>query len=222
MPGYPQAARQAVTEMNRQVGPLRLGADGLARRGLLVRHLVMPGMQEETRAILRYVARELGTDTYVNLMAQYRPAGLVGSTHRDGYHEIARLLARDEYELAAEFADQLGLRRLDQRSRAAAVADVWSATRADGLLWRARLVCFSPCGGSQVAVNSGSAGACPGLMGAFAFGAFIDGKPGGEASGCSPRGGEPLRWQQLLSEGVGSGPLALCGRGWLVHPPGSD
>jgi hypothetical protein len=83
LPGYPQAARQAVTEMHRQVGPLCL-EDGLARRGLLVRHLVMPGMLEETKAILRHVAEELGTDTYVNLMAQYRPAGLVGRSHRDG------------------------------------------------------------------------------------------------------------------------------------------
>jgi hypothetical protein len=74
MPGYPQAARQAVSEMNRQVGPLRFEADGLARRGLLVRHLVMPGMPEETMAILRYVAGELGAGTYVDLMAQYRPA----------------------------------------------------------------------------------------------------------------------------------------------------
>jgi putative pyruvate formate lyase activating enzyme len=120
MPGYPQAARQAVLEMHRQVGPLCLGKDGLARRGLLVRHLVMPGMLEDARAILRYVAEELGTDTYVNLMAQYRPAGLIGSSHRDGYHEINRRLGRDEYRLAAEFAGQLGLRRLDQRSRASA------------------------------------------------------------------------------------------------------
>jgi len=121
MPGYPQAARQSVLEMHRQVGPLCLGTDGLARRGLLVRHLVMPGMLEETRAILQFVAEELGTGTYVNLMAQYRPAGLVGGDHRDGYHEIARQLARGEYEFAAEFASQLGLRRLDQRSRASAL-----------------------------------------------------------------------------------------------------
>jgi putative pyruvate formate lyase activating enzyme len=120
MPGYPQTARQAVTEMHRQVGPLRIGDDGLARRGLLVRHLMMPGMLQDTRAILQFVAQELGTGTYVNLMAQYRPAGLVGSNHRDGYPEIARQLARDEYELAAEFAGQLGLKRLDQRSRASA------------------------------------------------------------------------------------------------------
>jgi putative pyruvate formate lyase activating enzyme len=119
MPGYPQAARQAVTEMHRQVGPLRIGEPGLARRGLLVRHLVMPGMLEETRAILRYVAAELGTGTYVNLMAQYRPAGLVGSNHCDGYPD-ARQLARDAYDRAAAFAWELGLRRLDQRSRASA------------------------------------------------------------------------------------------------------
>jgi hypothetical protein len=85
------------------------------------RHLVMPGMLEETRAILRYVATELGTVTYVNLMAQYHPAGLVGCTHRDSYHEAARQLARDEYELAVEYADHLDLRRRDQRSRAAAL-----------------------------------------------------------------------------------------------------
>jgi putative pyruvate formate lyase activating enzyme len=118
MPGYPQAARQAVMEMNRQVAALRFGENGLARRGLLVRHLVMPGMLEETRAILRYVADVLGPGTYVNLMAQYYPAGLVASSHRDGYHEIGRQLARDEYDRAAQFADELGLTRLDRRSRA--------------------------------------------------------------------------------------------------------
>jgi putative pyruvate formate lyase activating enzyme len=118
MPGYPQAARQAVTEMHRQVGPLRLDENGLARCGLLVRHLVMPGVLEETKAILRFVAEELGPGTYVNLMAQYRPAGLVGGNHRDGYHEIGRQLTRDEYQLAAQFADELGLTRLDRRSRA--------------------------------------------------------------------------------------------------------
>ncbi len=78
MPGYPQAARAAVTEMNRQVGPLRSGEPGLARRGLLVRHMVMPGTLEETREILRFVAAELGTGTYADLMARYHPAGLVG------------------------------------------------------------------------------------------------------------------------------------------------
>ncbi|HEV2258741.1 MAG TPA: hypothetical protein VGS06_36945 [Streptosporangiaceae bacterium] len=118
MPGYPQVAAAAVTQMNRQVGPLRFGPDGLARRGLLVRHLVMPGMLEETEAILRFVAAELGTGTYVDLMAQYHPAGLAGTGKRDGYREIDRQLARDEYERAARFAGELGLTGLDRRSRA--------------------------------------------------------------------------------------------------------
>jgi len=94
--------------MNRHVGPLRFGADGLARRGLLVRHLVMPGMLDETRAILRFVAADLGTGTYVDLMAQYHPAGLVGTNQRDDYREINRQLGRDEYELAAQYAASSG------------------------------------------------------------------------------------------------------------------
>src|SRR5262249_18500696 len=121
MPGYPQAARRAVTEMHRQVGPLQFAEDSLARRGLLVRHLMMPGMLQDTRSILRFVAEELGTGTYVNMMAQYRPAGLVGGDHRDGYHEIARQLHREEYDRAIEFAGELGLNRLDPRSRASAL-----------------------------------------------------------------------------------------------------
>ena len=77
-------------------------------------------MGEEARAILRYLAEELGTDTYVDLMAQYHPAGLVGGNHRDGYPEIGRQLAREEYDRDAGFADELGRRRLDQRCRASA------------------------------------------------------------------------------------------------------
>jgi putative pyruvate formate lyase activating enzyme len=92
-------------------------SDRLARRGLLLRHLVMPGLLAETEAVLRFVAGELGPDTYVDLMAQYYPAGLVGRTDvRDPYPEINRHLHRDEYVRAVELADELGLRRLDRRS----------------------------------------------------------------------------------------------------------
>ena len=73
MPGYQKAAKAAATQMNRQVGPLRLGDDGLAPRGLLVRHLVMPGMPEETREILRFVAAELGL---IRLDRRSRASGL--------------------------------------------------------------------------------------------------------------------------------------------------
>jgi putative pyruvate formate lyase activating enzyme len=118
MPDYPEVARATVKEMRRQVGQLRFDEQGLARHGLLVRHLVMPGLLDETEAILRYVADELGPDTYVDLMAQYYPAGLVGKDGRDSYDEIDRRLRGDEYQRAAELAETLGLRRLDRRSLA--------------------------------------------------------------------------------------------------------
>ncbi len=88
-------------------------------RGVLLRHLVMPGMLEETEAVLRWIAGELGPGTYVNLMAQYHPAGLV--VRGDDYPEIARRVHRDEYLRALELARELGL-RLDPRSRAEGLA----------------------------------------------------------------------------------------------------
>ncbi len=116
---YADVARQTIKEMNRQVGPLRFDEDGLARRGLLLRHLIMPGMLEETEAVLRFVADELGPDTYVDLMAQYYPAGLVGKAGRADdtqFEEINRHLYREEYLQALELGRSLGLRRLDARS----------------------------------------------------------------------------------------------------------
>src|SRR6266542_5848256 len=74
---YADAARAAIKAMHEQVGPLVFDENGLARRGLLVRHLVMPDGLDETRQILEWIASELGPDTYVNLMDQYYPAGKV-------------------------------------------------------------------------------------------------------------------------------------------------
>jgi putative pyruvate formate lyase activating enzyme len=116
---YAEVARRTIAEMNRQVGPLRFDERGLARRGLLLRHLVMPGMLDETDAVLGFVADELGPDTYVDLMAQYYPAGLVGKAGRDGgaqFEEVNRHLYSDEYLQAVERGRALGLRRLDARS----------------------------------------------------------------------------------------------------------
>ena len=111
---YPDVARETIREMHRQVGDLVLDERGLARRGVLLRHLVMPGMLDETAAILRFVAAELGTDCYVNLMAQYYPSGRVG---RDGeFPELDRHVFREEYTDALDLAEELGL-RLDPRSR---------------------------------------------------------------------------------------------------------
>jgi putative pyruvate formate lyase activating enzyme len=117
-PDYPEVARRAVLEMQRQVGDLVVDEDGLAVRGLLVRHLVMPGMVDETEAILRFVAEALGPSTYVNLMAQYYPAGRVA---RGEYAEIDRGVTRSEYRRALQVAKGLGL-RLDPRSVRAGLA----------------------------------------------------------------------------------------------------
>jgi putative pyruvate formate lyase activating enzyme len=114
---YADVMRANVMEMRRQVGNLVLDEHGLARRGLIVRHLVMPGLLDETEAILRFVADELGPETYVNLMGQYYPAG-----RTDRYEEINRRPHREELERAFEIADSLGLRRLDPRSRRQALA----------------------------------------------------------------------------------------------------
>ncbi len=112
-PDYPEVARRAIKEMHRQVGPLKFNRQGLARRGVLVRHLVLPGLLDDTAAILRWLAEELSPDTYVNLMAQYRPEYLVART--DKYPELKRRVRGEEYRRAVEIARQVGLWRLDAR-----------------------------------------------------------------------------------------------------------
>jgi len=112
-PNYPDAARRAIKEMQRQVGPLVLDENGLALRGLIVRHLVMPGDIGGTREIMQWMARELGPDTYVNVMAQYYPAGKVSDKE---HAEINRCLTLDEFLEALDVAREAGLRCLDQRS----------------------------------------------------------------------------------------------------------
>jgi putative pyruvate formate lyase activating enzyme len=108
---YAEAARRTIKEMHRQVGPLKFDRQGLAKRGVLVRHLVMPGFAEESRKILTFLAEELGPETYVNVMAQYYPAGKVKA---EKYAEINRAVTTPEYEAALQLARDLGL-RLDAR-----------------------------------------------------------------------------------------------------------
>ena len=108
-PDYPDIARQAIRSMHRQVGDLEAGADGLARRGLLVRHLLMPGQGEETAAILGFLATEISPSTYVNIMAQYHPCG-----QAERFPELCRGVSGAEYRQALACARSLGLTRLDQ------------------------------------------------------------------------------------------------------------
>jgi putative pyruvate formate lyase activating enzyme len=107
---YPQAVRAAVKEMHRQVGDLVINHEGLAVRGLLVRHLVMPGGLSETGAILQFIAQEISANTYVNVMDQYRPCGRAYKKP-----PINRCLSAAEYQEALLSAEEAGLRRLDKR-----------------------------------------------------------------------------------------------------------
>jgi putative pyruvate formate lyase activating enzyme len=96
--------------MHRQVGDLQVDAQGLAVRGLLVRHLVLPNQAAGSQEIARFLAEEISPTTYLNIMAQYRPAWRAGR-----FPELSRPITRDEYRAAVQAALEAGLQRLDQR-----------------------------------------------------------------------------------------------------------
>lgn len=107
---YPHAARCNIREMHRQVGALKFDEYGLAKRGVLVRHLLMPGEIAGTDSILRFLAEEVSPNTFVNLMDQYFPAGRVSATE---FVEIRRTITGAEYRKAVEAARSAGLWRFD-------------------------------------------------------------------------------------------------------------
>ncbi|NMA55469.1 MAG: radical SAM protein [Firmicutes bacterium] len=106
-PDYPAISLAAVREMHRQVGDLVLDERGIAVRGLLVRHLVLPDDLAGTKQVLRYIATEISSDTYVNIMAQYRPY-----YQAVGHPAIGRRITAKEYQRALALARQAGLYRL--------------------------------------------------------------------------------------------------------------
>jgi len=111
-PDYPAVARRAVKEMHRQVGDLVIDEAGIARRGLLVRHLVLPGGLSGTETVMAYIASDISENTYVNVMAQYRPCGRA--------HEVKALaapLSRGAYRAALQAAEKSGITRLDKFRR---------------------------------------------------------------------------------------------------------
>jgi len=110
---YAEAARRVIKAMHDQVGELRVDEDGLALRGVLVRHLVMPGLLAETRSVLHWLATQLSSDTYVNLMDQYHPAHIAETEPQ--FSEINRCLSRSEFRQALAYAEEAGLWRLDAR-----------------------------------------------------------------------------------------------------------
>jgi putative pyruvate formate lyase activating enzyme len=109
---YREVAVEAVKEMHRQAGDLVTDDDGVALRGLLVRHLVMPNRVADTEKVVAFLAEEISPNTYVNIMDQYRPCG---DAHKDEF--INRRLTAGEFRDAMDAARKAGLKRLDPRER---------------------------------------------------------------------------------------------------------
>jgi putative pyruvate formate lyase activating enzyme len=105
---YPERAAEAIREMHRQVGELVVDEHGIALRGLMIRHLVLPDNIAGTDKIVRWIARELTPATYINIMSQYRP------DHRAfRFPAINRRVTSDEFDRAIGWALEAGLTRLD-------------------------------------------------------------------------------------------------------------
>lgn len=105
---YPSVAREAILEMYRQVGDLVVDDNGIAKRGILLRHLVMHGCIEDTREIFHFLATQISPEIYVNIMDQYHPAGKASQ-----YKEINRGLTEAEFQEAVWAAQEEGLVRFD-------------------------------------------------------------------------------------------------------------
>lgn len=106
-PDYPEIARQAVIEMHRQCGDLIIDSEGIARRGLIVRHLVLPDDLADTREIMQFIARSVSTNTYVNVMSQFRPCGQAGKISG-----LDRRPTPAEFRAALSAAREEGITRL--------------------------------------------------------------------------------------------------------------
>ena len=106
---YPKVNRAAIKETHSQVGDLQTDEAGIAQHGLLVRHLVLPNRLAGTEEVTRFLAQEVSTNTYLNIMAQYHPC------HRSfNMPSLSRPLHREEFQEALNLAHQQGLNRLDK------------------------------------------------------------------------------------------------------------
>ncbi|KAK3398571.1 hypothetical protein B0T20DRAFT_332817, partial [Sordaria brevicollis] len=122
---YAATARESIKAMHAQVGDLCFTGDGIAKSGVLVRHLIMPGLEDESKEIMQWLAKEVSRDLFVNLMEQYRPAAHVGkvNTRKHGvnvegdkkeerrYAEINRAVTNEEVETVRKAAEKAGLWR---------------------------------------------------------------------------------------------------------------
>ncbi len=109
---YPEYARNALIELHRQVGDLILDEHGIARRGLLIRHLIMPHGNAGTREIMRFVSDRISKNTYVNIMFQYRPCG-----NANKFKEFSSRPSDSDFDEAVKAAKEEGISRLDKPRR---------------------------------------------------------------------------------------------------------
>jgi len=105
-PDYPEVLKKVLKEMHRQVGDLKINPRGIAERGLLIRHLVMPRGAASSESVLKFIAEEISVHTYVNIMEQYRPEYLA-----EEFPDIDRRITRKEYLEAIQLAKRFGLHR---------------------------------------------------------------------------------------------------------------
>ncbi len=111
-PDYPIAAKRALKEMYRQVGDFQIDEHGIAFRGLLVRHLVLPGGLAGTKDVMRFLATEISKNTYVNIMDQYYPCGNIPLRS-----PLRRRITPREYNQSIAAAKKEGIARLDKREK---------------------------------------------------------------------------------------------------------
>jgi len=111
-PDYPKTAQSAVAEMHRQVGDLTVDKNGIALRGLLIRHLVLPEGLAGTQQVMGFIANDISKNSYVNIMPQYRPCGDAASMAK-----LSRTPTADEFESAVQSAKDAGIVRLDRPER---------------------------------------------------------------------------------------------------------
>jgi len=129
-PDYPQVAKAAIMEMFRQVGPYRLDEDGLLKRGVVIRHLVLPGQGENTRLVLEWIAETFRPgEVLVSLMSQYTPPGDVP----DLPPELRRGIKPIEYKLALRHMERLGLNEGYRQDGAAATEEYLPAFDLSGV-----------------------------------------------------------------------------------------
>jgi putative pyruvate formate lyase activating enzyme len=110
IPNYPKINQAAIKEMHRQVGDLQINSDGIATRGLLIRHLVLPNNLAGTKKIVSFLANNISPNTYLNVMDQYHPA-----FQSNTLPDINRQISDEEYQQAVQWAQTAGLKRLDKR-----------------------------------------------------------------------------------------------------------